>query len=209
MRAKLTVSILFLLTFGIYTYAQESVVGVKGGLNVAFMSVEDANDNNIIPGFHAGVWAKLMLTESFSIQPELLYSMKGVKTTHSGLLTEGESKINVNYIDIPLYLVFNLSEDLDFHVGPYIGVLMNGKISTDTEVLNFIEVDSEEDIDRDNFNMLDYGLSGGLGFVLKPITIGFNYNIGLNPVAKDDEPIERLLGNAKNNVIQIYIGLGF
>lgn len=191
------------------TYSQENAFGIKGGLNLAFMSVDDANDNNIIPGFHAGVWGKLMITENFGIQPEVLYSMKGVKTTYDNIIAEGESKLNVNYIDIPVYLVFNLSEDFDFHLGPFIGLVMNAKVETDTEVLDFFDVDSEDDIDKDNFNNLDFGISGGLGFVLKPVTLGFNYNLSLAEAAKEDRPIERLIGDARNNVIQIYIGFTF
>jgi hypothetical protein len=209
MKRKQYILILILSALYSFSFGQESRVGLKGGLNLSFMSVEDADDNNIIPGFHAGVFGKLMLSESFGIQPEILYSMKGVKTTYSNILAEGETKLNVNYIDIPIYLVYHLARDFDFHLGPYIGFVMNSKIDTQTEILSFIQVNNEDEIDRDNFNTLDYGISGGLGFHLNALTFGFNYNLGLNQAAKENKPIERLLGNAKNNVIQVYVGFSF
>lgn len=204
--------ILFVTT--INTNAQETKGGIKGGLNLSYLSIDDANDNNIIPGFHAGFWGKMMVTDKFGIQPEVLFSTKGVKTVYDkdflGIdVADGETRLNMNYIDIPVYLAFNLSEDFDFHFGPYVGILMNANVDTDTEILDFIEVDDMEEIDRSEFNTIDYGLSGGLGFNFDPVTLGFNYTLGLNKVAKDGESMESLLGDAKNNTIQVYVGLAF
>ena len=66
-----------------------------------------------------------------------------------------------------------------------------------------------DELDRDHFNSLDYGLTAGLGFDLDPMIFGLNYNLGLNQVAKDDDVSHDLLGDAKNTVIQVYVGLKF
>ncbi len=210
-------SMLFVFLFVIGTgslLAQDVGFGVKGGLNLANMTIEDANDKNIRPGFHLGVSAKLPLTDQFAIQPELLYSTKGVEMNYDedflGIdIADGESDFKFAYLDIPVYLVFNLSEDFNFHFGPYVGFLLDAEVDTDAEVLDFIDIDDNEDLDRDHFKSTEFGLSGGLGFEFGSFKTGFNYNHGLTQVAEDDDPAEVLLGDAKNNVIQVYVGLLF
>lgn len=120
-----------------------------------------------------------------------------------------ETTLNMSYIDIPLYLKFNLAEDFNVHFGPYVGILLNSKYESENEVLDFVNIDDADDIDRDQFNNTDYGITGGLGFELQPFIFGFNYNLGLCAVAKEDEAIKSLPKDAKNNVIQIYFGFSF
>jgi hypothetical protein len=108
-----------------------------------------------------------------------------------------------------LYLVFNLSDDFNFHVGPYAAFLLNAKVDTEGDILSFINVDNEADLDRDNFNLFDYGLSGGLGFSYEKLELGFNYGLGLQRVVKEDEILNPLLGDSRNRVIQVYLALSF
>ncbi|HYX06677.1 MAG TPA: porin family protein [Bacteroidales bacterium] len=213
-KKPLITGLIFFFIFSLSIDAQESRAGIIGGLNLSYLSTDKANDNNIIPGFHVGVWGKKMITDQFGIQPEILYSAKGMKTVYSSdflgfNVTDGTTKLNLNYIDIPVYLTFNLADDFDFHLGPYVGFLMNAHMSTDAQILESINVNNEDDIDRSKFNTLDAGITGGLGFSIEPMTFGFNYNIGLRQVAKDGGDMENLLGNAKNNTIQVYVGLMF
>ncbi len=196
-----------------HSHAQRNF-GIKGGLNLAAMTIEEADDSNIIPGFHAGFFGEFILTDKFSLQPEVLFSTKGVKATYDSDffnfdIADGETTLNISYIDIPVYLKFNLAEDFNFHLGPYLGILMNAKYESENEILDFININDADDIDRDQFNNLDYGISGGLGFELEPFIFGFNYNLGLRSVAIEDEAMRSLMEDAKNNVIQIYFGLSF
>lgn len=194
--------------------AQESTFGIKGGLNLSTITIEGANDNNIIPGFHAGLFANYMITEHVAIKPEVHYSTKGVKTVYDQEIlgfdvADGETKLNLGYVDVPVYVAYYLSEDFNFHLGPYAGFLLSNSLQTDAEILDFIQVNDAEEIDGTYFNSLDFGVSLGLGFAVEPVMMGFNYNLGLKPVANQDESMESLLGDAKNNVIQVYIGFTF
>lgn len=203
---------LFLIftSVSIYTFAQSSGFGAKGGLNLSNMTVEGNNDSNLKAGFHVGVFNKIGISESFSIQPELLYSAKGFKYNYDeSAIADGETKFNLNYIDVPVKLVFNLSRDFEFQLGPYFSYLAGANVDTDAEVLEFFNIDSTDELDRENFNAFEFGLTGGLGFTLDPLVLGFNYNLGLTQVAKDDEPTEAMLGDAKNTVIQVYAGILF
>src|SRR5688572_27595740 len=65
--------------------------GIKGGVNLTNMYVQDVSDENMKVGFNAGFFAKLPVTRGFSIQPELLYTSKGAKETYNNFI-EGEGE---------------------------------------------------------------------------------------------------------------------
>ncbi len=210
MKRLVLISSIVLLVFSGKAFAQESQIGVKGGLNLSTLNIDSKNDKNLKAGFHAGVFTKIPLTESFAIQPELLYSMKGVKYSfEDNILADGRANFNLNYLELPVKLVFNLSEDFEIQFGPYVSYLINANVDTDADVLGFWKIDNNKELDRKNYNALDYGLSLGLGFDFDPLIIGFNYNLGLNPVAKEDKMSRKILGDAKNSVIQVYAGIKF
>jgi hypothetical protein len=55
------------------------------------------------PGFDAGVFAKLPVTQGFSIQPELIYRLKGAKDTYDNFVQGGsEYRFNLGYVELPL-----------------------------------------------------------------------------------------------------------
>jgi len=203
----LLVGSFFLLTANIN--AQTPEFGIKAGLNLSNMSVEDASDKTLKTGFHVGVFTKMPFTDVLSVQPELLFSTKGVKYSFDNLLAKGETNFNLNYIEIPINLVYNLSEDFEFHLGPYVGYLANANVDANTEILNFLDIDTGDNIDREHFKSFDFGLTAGLNFSLQQFIFGFKYNLGLTPVAKDDFPAQTILGDAKNSVIQLYGGIKF
>jgi hypothetical protein len=204
--AAASILFMFLLPNG---YSQTPQFGVKAGLNLASMSIDGANDSNLLPGFHAGGYAVMPLFDgTFAIQPEFLFSGKGIRIEHNNIIT-GQSKYNFNYIDVPVYLIYNLQEDFYFQLGPYLGFMVNASSETDASVLNFLNLDTEGDINSEYFNSIDLGLSGGMGLRFMNFDFGFNYSLGLLPVADEDDILEPIFGNAKNNVIQLYAGYRF
>ena len=206
---KIILIAILTLGFGTMIYAQNGATGIKGGINFSSLSTDGNDDKNLKMGFNAGVFTKIPVSESFAIQPELLYSAKGIKLNYDeSAIADGETKFNLNYIDVPVKLVFNLSEDFEFQFGPYVSYLINANTDTDAEFFGG-EFDSNDELDRDHFNTLDYGLTAGLGFDLDPMIFGLSYNLGLKQVAKDDDISYDLLGDAKNMVIQAYVGLKF
>jgi hypothetical protein len=188
--------------------------GIKGGIN--FSDITDDNDPgdiNARTGFHVGLFFETPIAERLSFRPEVLYSTKGTELTYNtdffGInIAEGESTFNLNYIDVPLYLVYYLTDNFNIHVGPYVGFLLNANVTTDTEILNFIEIDGGESLDRDHFNNTEFGVSAGLGFVFGNLSLGANYVMGLNQVA-DSNAAEVLLGESRNKVLQVSLGLRF
>lgn len=202
--------LLLLMVWGSAAIAQESSVGIKGGLNLSTISTDVGSDKNLKPGFHVGVFNKFAFSETFAIQPELLFSTKGLKINYDEtMIVDGETRFNTTYIDLPIYLVFNLSEAFQIQAGPYLSYLISANVDTDADVLGFFEINTVKELDRKNFNAFDYGISAGISFNLDPLVIGANYTLGLNPVAKENKASHRMLGDGKNSVIQIFAAIKF
>jgi hypothetical protein len=72
--------------------------GIKGGYNLAAVRF-DGDGETEQRRFHVGVYGESFI-ESFSIQPELLYSQQGYKITNSsGTFTQ-----KLDYINLPIML---------------------------------------------------------------------------------------------------------
>lgn len=86
---KIVLSVMAVLTFGFVNAqeksknndAQKVSVGAKVGLNLANIIGDDAGNTNIYVGFNAGLFFEIPVTEKLSIQPELLYSTQGSKSS--------------------------------------------------------------------------------------------------------------------------------
>ncbi|MFW6371583.1 MAG: porin family protein [Bacteroidota bacterium] len=198
---------LFLISAG--SYAQFTQYGVKAGLNLSNLTVDDTSDRNLRTGFHAGVFGRLGISEFFSLQPELLYTTKGFTNNYDLAVASSEVDFNLNYIEIPVNVVYHLSEDFAFQLGPYVGYLAGANVETNNEVLDFFDFETDSELDRDNFKSIDFGITAGLDFTLEQFIFGFKYNMGLTGVAKDNIPGELLGDEAKNSVIQVYAGILF
>lgn len=177
---------------------QSARAGIKGGLNVTNLYIDEVDDENARYGFHVGVYGQFLASEAFALQPELLYSTKGNRFVSDGLIDQ-ETKFNLNYIDLPVLAVFKLGPSVELHAGGYVSYLLSSSISTDGDLGS-----DYDELDRDNFNSVDYGLVGGIGFNVGAIQIGARYNYGLNKIANSDTA-EDLLGDSKNSNGQIYV----
>ncbi len=179
--------------------AQEARSGIKGGLNLSTLYIENVEDENVRAGFHAGIYTQLMLTESFAIQPELNFSMKGSKAKYDNFIFQGENNFNLSYIDIPVLATFKLGSDADIHVGPYFGYLVGVSTSSEGDFGN-----AYQELDRDDYQNWDYGLAAGLALNFHPMSVGVRYNYGLNKIA-DSPNAEGQIGDAKNAVGQVFV----
>src|SRR5687767_14415697 len=82
--------------------------GIKGGLNVSNLYIDDIHDENARLGFNVGLYGQIFSTEGFAIQPELLYSTKGSKAFYEEGSLEQTVQYNLNYLDLPVLAVFKL-----------------------------------------------------------------------------------------------------
>jgi hypothetical protein len=193
----------FMLVANLQSNAQTKRAGIKGGLNISNLFIDNVTDENARLGFHVGVYGQLFSSETFAIQPELLFSTKGSKNQYTSGSLNQEVKYNLNYIDLPILAVFKLGESVEIHAGGYASYLVNANISYSGDLANGVD-----EVDKDNLSSYDYGLAGGLGFNLNNVQIGFRYNYGLVKIA-DSDVARAAIGDAKNSVAQIFLSINF
>ncbi|QNH62767.1 porin family protein [Hymenobacter sediminicola] len=173
------------------SHAQGVKVGIKGGINLATFAGEDSDGAALKVGPLAGVALNLGITDMFSVQPEVLYSVKGAQDED-----DSSFKQNLNYIDIPVLLKVN-ADGLFFEVGPQLGILASAKAKFDSE---------EVDI-KDAVNTVDFGYVAGLGYELdNGFNLGLRYNGGIT------NPPKEIMGyqtKTRNSAFQFYVGYMF
>src|SRR5690606_27042994 len=119
-------------------YAQDTEpgfkVGLKGGVQLSNLYVDNVDDENAKFGFQAGLYFKNQITENFALQPELIYSLKGSEISYSGLSVpgiinggSGSYRFNLGYVELPVLAVVTLGA-FNVHAGPYIALLTNANI---------------------------------------------------------------------------------
>jgi hypothetical protein len=190
--------------------------GVKGGLNLSTLFVNDDNINksNWKAGYHAGLFVKVPLTTVLAVQPEVLYSSMGSKVIYGGSGLEqtlgirpGEVRFNLNYVQVPILFVVNIGA-INVHAGPYASYLLNANVKNLQSGSDFINSGTLLELSENDFQRVDYGLAAGIGFDLQNVKVGARYNYGLHEIG-DGGIAGRLTGNARNSVAQVFVGFGF
>ena len=194
---KFLLPLLALAAFNFGTAQEESIrFGIKAGLNFANLVDEDL-DGDIKIGINGGAVIEIPLSEKFALQPEVLFSMQGLRA-------EQNSGFNLNYINIPIMAKYYISQGLSLQAGPQLGIL----VSSNTE-FNGVKVDS-----KDIMSSIDLGVNFGAGYQLSSgIFFDVRYNLGLTNVfdfefreSFDSPSIEP---DGRNSVISISLGYKF
>ncbi|MDI6050328.1 porin family protein [Flavobacterium sp. XS2P24] len=181
------------LFFGVITSmnAQDNTIpksngGIKGGYNLAAVSFDGDGETEQRHGFHIGVYGESFISESFSIQPELMYSQQGYEITNSsGTFTQ-----KLDYINLPLMLKAYPSENFFLEAGPQIGLAVSHKEEYDGLF------SGSQEYDPNNF---DWGMNFGGGFKTDSgISFGVRYHLGLGDLYDE--------GKAQNRVLQFSLG---
>jgi outer membrane protein W len=189
-------------------FAKGMMFGVKGGLNMANTVGTDAKETAMKMGIVGGVFMSYGITEIFAVQPELLYSMKGAKSSVEG--SDAEEKLN--YFEIPLLLKVNFPTEgkikPSLYAGPAFGILMSAKSESGGESVDV----------KDYLKTMDIGIvaGAGVGYQMEKglMFLEARYEVGLSSVmdltdeelAADDLTTQPDL---KNSVISIMVGYGF
>lgn len=175
--------------------------GVKGGFNMSNLYNNNADDENILYGFNAGVYATLPVSDFIAIQPEILFTTKGAELEYNNAFASGATKFKLNYIEVPLLVRVNVTKNFNIHAGGYASYLVSSKVSGDGD-FNF-----DEDIDTDDLNKFDAGLSAGVGVDFNPISIGLRYNYGLTTIGKERTVAGTTytVPDAKNSNLTLYL----
>ena len=159
--------------------------GAKAGVNFANLTASGGGisvSGSSLTSFTAGGFAIVPIGETFAIQPELAYSGLGAKF--------GGDKTNLNYLTVPVFAKYVLSNGIGIYAGPQISYLLSAK-------------SGGQDI-KSEVKSTDFSAAFGADFTLKS---GFNvaarYQLGLSNVSKDPD------GTLKNKAFTITLGYVF
>jgi hypothetical protein len=189
--------------FFIVVSAQKSSAILRGGLNLANVSITDngkVDDAKMLASFQVGIIGDVNVSDFFAIQPGILVTGKGSKTQDGDPSDANYFKATTNpiYIEIPVNFVFKgpISKDSKFFAGagPYLAFGIAGKNKTEGKFLG-TAFSSEKDIEWSNddpttlnyeegagfgiMKRFDYGLNGTAGFDLNKVVLSVNYGLGL------------------------------
>ena len=190
-RILLLTGILFCINLNAQSSKREEGItfGIKGGLNVSDF-LGDIKNNTFRTSVHLGVFSEIMISDNFSLQPELLYSGQG----YSGRVLPGFSRSKYDYINFPVLAKIYIAKKISIEAGPQIGFLVSAKEKT-----------SDDKINIPNQKTVDFGLNLGLAYDLKNgVFFQTRYNLGLSNINSGSNV------NAfkyTNSVIQVSVGI--
>lgn len=120
--------------------AQGLDFGIKAGLNYANVSgIEDFNQRQ---GISAGLFAGARLGDKLGFQIDALYSQQGAEVDQS--ISQVISKFNLDYISIPIVLKYYLTENVNIHAGPQLGILLNEETSVFNQTISAVEANTAD-----------------------------------------------------------------
>ena len=155
--------------------AQQTKFGIKGGISPYILTLSDDLEQAIRPRTHFGFLARFAVNkdESFSIQPELIYSLQGTHINGSG------KSITLDYIQVPLLLQFETSDGLRMQAGPHFGFLLTARYDYDG---------AGKDVSR-IVRSRDKGLTAGIGYIFQPAGFGVDlrFNQGLRIISENSD----------------------
>ena len=193
------------------TFAQ--TFGVKAGMNVSSVSSDATlSDKGSKIGFNAGAFVNIPVGESFSVQPEVLYTQYGDKYKQTGqtvlegtnLLTNQtvSSARHHDYIAVPVMLQYNATPSFYLEAGPELGFMVSAKNKRKNETSGNTLAESPNY--KDNLNGFNVGIGLGAGYYFTPnIGLTARYVAGLTDFNKDNNVKER------NNVFQVGLAYKF
>ena len=178
---------------GLSINAQTSF-GVKTGMNFAIIAAEYSNDYKSKIGYTICAFAEIDISETISLQPQLLFSAQGAKyedTRPNSPLVGLPTDLKANYIILPIMLKYSATEKINIEAGPQIGLLLAAEIY-DTDY-------------KDQVESIDFGANFGISYDFSDVLFAqARYNLGLTNLLKDSAE-----DKVKNSVLSISFGYKF
>jgi OOP family OmpA-OmpF porin len=175
-------------------------VGILGGLHQS-----DVLEENDIPNFeefkqgyskrtgaHFGLIADMPFSPKSKLyfQPSVIFFNKGRKYADSTTGPFGPVYVTaeqfINYIDVPLNIVYKFGKKVKFIIGagPYASFFYSGKEKRETIDQGVLTTEEDQDLDVGKgpgyYKVLDYGVNGLAGIEIGSVFLTANYSRGLH-----------------------------
>lgn len=203
---KLSLAIICLFLF---TYVQAQVaVNPKVGVNFSKITSQEIRleEDGLRAGLNAGVDFRIGGEDSWVFfQPGLHYYNVGSRFTLKDEpgVAEADPDINdaitVHSARVPLNIgVYVTSPEGATHVRLNAGITPSFILGVGDNDLN---------VESDDFNSINWGLNGGIGFDFTVVTLDFNYEHGLASVLDNVENIEGSDIDGRNRIFTVSVGI--
>lgn len=197
---KATILLLLLFLSPFFIHAQ---IGIKAGLNFANVSKASSINSSSRSGFHAGILLAPPSKKIISSRTELIFSRQGYDyktSTNTG-------NVNLDYIQMGQLISINITKYFSLLLGAQTAYLISSQVDSGNGG------NSTENKIMDLYNRMDYGYAVGAEVhPLMGLLLGARYNVSLAKVYKDLQSLQQpsfTSEDAKNNVVQLYIGWRF
>lgn len=200
--------------------------GIKAGANAAAFSEQKLSIDNQKIGFNAGLFVNIPLADKISFQPEVLYNQMGAKsvitsnevtTGRTTVKTEANTKVELNYISVPLMFQFRPAKSFYFEAGPEFSYFLDGKNKGETTITTTNGsttatqyASASESIDKDDIKKFNVGLGLGVGLdITDNLGINARYISSLTHIADNSDVPEANKNINTNRVFQLGLSYKF
>lgn len=182
MKKKILLFVLVLLTVPIInaqtkttTYSRDKFyLGVKVGAN--YSNVYDSQGENFVAdarfGFAGGVFVTVPIGKYFGIQPEVLFTQKGYKSSGTFLGSSYSMNRTSNFIDVPLLGAFKPHENVTVLFGPQFSFLLKQRDEFTGGTITAVQ---EEIYSNDNYRKNTFCLTGGVDLNFSQMVFGLRF----------------------------------
>jgi hypothetical protein len=175
-----------LLIISSISYGQDSFWGIRAGANFDKVNNTDVS-NSMHLGYSGGLFINFVINDRISFQHELCYASRGMTGTIPGGHT---INVNLNYIDVPWMINYNISKAL----------FVQGGIQA--SVYTFFKSPQYDSIPYNKYNasVFDFSFLVGAGVILdNNMIMGVRLNQSLSPTFNISNPGGKVLN------LQVYV----
>ena len=219
MKRLITIIATGILALMLLLPSSSSAAGIKGGFKVGATSAklygddvtafEDdlGEDFKSRLGFSAGAFITLNIVEMFAIQPEVLYTMKGLTYEEEIMGETLKLWMKLDYLEIPVLVKVMMGSQGSIKpcifAGPAVAIKISGKVKA-----TYAGDSAEEDIE--DLKSTDFGLVVGAGIDFgigapgtSSFSIDFRYSMGLSSISEFEGE------DVKNGAFSLMLGFSF
>ncbi|HEX6333453.1 MAG TPA: porin family protein [Flavisolibacter sp.] len=219
---KKQVVLLVAVALSTAAFSQEKIsAGIRAGVTTsrmegdAMQSLKDLieyTDGMITTANRTGIYAggnvNIPLSKVMSVEPGLYYTQKGMEL-RGALDLKGveflgagaKAQLNTHYVDMPVVLKATIS-GFQVFAGPHVSYLAQADLKTSAGILGYNIFNRKMDA-TEYMNRWDAGVTGGVGYRFKNISLTAAYDHGLMKTDADQNM------DAYNRSLKVGIGVNF
>lgn len=159
-----------LYSFSVFATDPGITIGAKAGGNLSNIYDSKSEGFQADPklGLAFGAFITIPVGNFLGIQPELLFSQRGLRGSGSILLSPYSFTRTTNHIDVPILLAIKPIPVLTLLVGPQYSYLISQSYKFNNEFLN---IDQQEEFKNENIRKNTFCITGGFDINLNHFVI--------------------------------------